>query len=77
MSDFNTESRKRLDALLAGQAHKIGATWTKIIPEQYEYWESCISFTCDCGKTVAVDDETVQCTCGRIYRLISRLEVIE
>lgn len=43
----------------------------------YHYTAGEMGFTCPCGATVAIDDEPVTCTCGRLYRVRHYLEVKE
>lgn len=43
----------------------------------YLYAAGEMGFTCPCGATVAIDDEPVTCTCGRLYRVRHYLEVKE
>lgn len=43
----------------------------------YHYAAGEMGFTCPCGATVAIDDEPVTCTCGRLYRVRHYLEVKE
>lgn len=47
------------------------------LPERVNAWqlvkvawaESAASFTCQCGETIQLSDETVPCECGRVYEL--------
>lgn len=43
----------------------------------YLYAAGEMGFTCPCGATVAIDDEPVTCTCGRLYQVRHYLEVKE
>ena len=51
----------------------------QLTPEgNYFKWEDCtIGFTCKCGADLCVDSqgEPVICECGRMYRLVSLVQV--
>lgn len=53
--------------------------WKQIdcMSHKFIWSEYACKFLCPCGEDVLLSDELVICECGRIYRLVIRVEVKE
>ena len=56
--------------------------WRKIMRPsdfKYKWWDCSTEIVCSCGESKYVTDEdgSVECGCGRTYRLVAYLEVWE
>lgn len=44
---------------------------------EFEWWDACCCFKCECGNEIVVDqdDGETACRCGKTYRIVASLEV--
>lgn len=56
-----------------------GYYWDKHKPIKTEFMSSSVGIQCVCGETLYTDheDELERCECGRVYRVILRIDIYE